>query len=286
MYIITHRGLDPSKENYFMESSLEAFTDQLSRGFGLEFDLQVTKDDKIVVLHDADLTRISSGNDTRKINEITADEILAMEFNGCHITSLDTLLRLIDEKQVYDAISAIHLKYHCQSKKYLNIIISCLEQASVEKFIIFDITVKTAKYLKEKNNKLNLAPSVAHPFDISRYNTATGGTLISIDEALCYSSLFNWVWLDEWDRTDISNGDKKFYIESTFQRFRGEGIKIALVTPELHSTSPKLRGGENHSDALNKKLFPRIKEILKLNPDAICTDHPDHSKFLLVEELK
>ena len=33
-HIITHRGLEPSRSNYFSESSLEAFKDQLSRGFG------------------------------------------------------------------------------------------------------------------------------------------------------------------------------------------------------------------------------------------------------------
>ena len=34
--IITHRGLDISRENYFAESSVEAFTDQSERGYGLE----------------------------------------------------------------------------------------------------------------------------------------------------------------------------------------------------------------------------------------------------------
>ena len=42
MNIITHRGLDPSYQNYYLESSIEAFDNQLNRGFGLEFDLQIT----------------------------------------------------------------------------------------------------------------------------------------------------------------------------------------------------------------------------------------------------
>ena len=44
MNVITHRGLNFSRPGYFLESSLEAFVDQLDNGFGLEFDVRLTKD--------------------------------------------------------------------------------------------------------------------------------------------------------------------------------------------------------------------------------------------------
>lgn len=276
MIIITHRGLDPSKENYFLESSLEAFEDQLSRGFGLEFDLRFTKDNQIVILHDSNLGRISLGNDMRKICEIDIDEILSMEFNGCHITSFDNLLKLIDDKQSPSAISAIHLKHESQNKEKLDIILSYLNKATLSKFIIFDVTLDTAKYLKENSPELNLAPSVAHNFDIERYNSVVGNTLINIETILDNKNLFSWAWLDEWDKTDKNNGTKTLYNKETFDKLREANIKIALVTPELHATSPNLLGGEKHEDALNQdKLFARIKEIIELKPDALCTDYPD-----------
>lgn len=279
MHIITHRGLDPSKGNYFAESSLEAFTDQLNRGYGLEFDLQITKDRKIVVIHDNNLTRISKGKDTRNISEINLDEILSMEFDGCHLTSLDRLLNLIDKKQFPDSISAIHIKYQLQNKFNLDIIIDYLKSANANKFIIFDISTETAKYLKENNGKLNLAPSVSHYFDIKRYNVAVGGTLTSVETVLNNINLFSWVWLDEWDRKNESGDAKKFYTKEVFEMFKSSGIKVAVVSPELHATSPNLLGGENHTDAETKeKLFDRIKEIINLNPDAICTDYPDNIK--------
>ena len=69
MYIITHRGLDPSMQDFFVESSLEALENHIERGFGLEFDLQATKDNKFVVFHDNNLKRISQGENLKKILE-------------------------------------------------------------------------------------------------------------------------------------------------------------------------------------------------------------------------
>jgi glycerophosphoryl diester phosphodiesterase len=282
MIIITHRGLDPSKKTYFVESSIESFEDQLSRGFGLEFDLQFTKDNKIVVLHDSNLKRISLGRDTREICDINANEILAMEFNNCHIISFDKLLELIDDKQFPKAISAIHIKSENQSSSKLDIILSYLEKTTPDKFIIFDVTLSTAKYLKENNPGLNLAPSVAHSFDIERYNSTVGNTLINLETILDNKNLFDWVWLDEWDKTDKNNGTKTLYKKETFDKLREANIKIALVSPELHATSPNLLGREKHADAETKeKLFDRMEEIINLEPDAICTDYPDQIKYLL-----
>ena len=65
-----------------------------------------------------------------------------------------------------------------------------------------------------------------------------------------------------------------------------EGYKIALVTPELHGTSPGLYGGESHKDAKDKEtLFKRIKEILSLKPDAVCTDYPEEVRIIASQYL-
>ncbi|MBI5078282.1 MAG: hypothetical protein HZB11_02900 [Candidatus Yonathbacteria bacterium] len=277
MQTITHRGLDPSIKDYFVESSREAFKDQLTRGFGLEFDLQLTKDNRIIILHDSTLSRISNEKDERKICQVTEEEILSMEFRGCHLVSFDTLLTLIQDNQAPNAISAIHLKQRNQDKETLDIILSYLEHQDTTKFLVFDVTLETAKYIKGKNSKINLAPSVAHPFDIVRYGSAVGGTLMDLETALKHKDLFSWVWLDEWDITGENNCTKLFYTEEVFNKIRKANIKIGLVTPELHATSPNLLGGEGHPDAADKDgLFARIKEIIKLKPDAICTDYPDY----------
>ncbi|MEK6848271.1 MAG: hypothetical protein AABX65_01425, partial [Nanoarchaeota archaeon] len=126
--------------------------------------------------------------------------------------------------------------------------------------------------------QLNLVPSVAHYFDIQRYNGLIYNTLLTLEDAIKYKGegLYNWVWLDEWDTIDAEGKEKLFYTAENFKILRDAGFKIALVTPELHGTSPGLYGGESHKHAADKNiLFQRIKEILALNPDAICTDYPN-----------
>jgi glycerophosphoryl diester phosphodiesterase len=276
MQILTHRGLDVARDHYFTESSIEAFTDQLMRGYGLEFDIRLTKDKQLVVLHDSNLTRISHGKDTRNISDVTLDELVTGEFDGCHIASLSTLLTCIKENQKKGLFSALHLKHSCHNKETLDILLTQLQGIDPSSLIIFDVTIETAQYLRLKNNALNLAPSVAHPYDIERYNSVTGGTLLSIDQVTANKELFTWVWLDEWDTQDKDGGTKKFYTREVFDHIRSLGLNIALVTPELHATSPHLLGGESHADAATQEtLFKRIDEILTLRPDALCTDYPD-----------
>ena len=280
--VITHRGLDPSRAPYFFESSVEAFSDQLDRGYGLEFDLRITKDNKIVVIHDDSLKRISKGKDTREIRSLTADEILAMDFDGSHIATLDHLLHLIETRQREDAVSAMHLKIGSQGKDDLDIILSCLQEANPKKFYIFDTTIPTAAYLKEKNPNLRIAPSVAHPHDIKRYNDVVGGTLFSVEEVLAQRALFDGVWLDEWDLIDKNGGIKKCYTQETIDTLRNAGLWVGLVTPELHGTSPGLLGGEAHADAKSFEVLAlRFQEIIALKPDAMCTDYPDYVQNLI-----
>ena len=265
-----------------MESSLEAFADQLQRGFGLEFDLQLSKDRQFVVSHDPTLERFSAGKDTRPIRDLTLAEILALSFNGYHLISLGQLLNMIKAKQQSGAISALHLKHTRQNQPDLDLLLRSLDTADQRLFIIFDLTPKNASYLKARDPSLLLAPSVAHPYDIVRFGQAVGGTLISSEEAIANRHLFDWVWLDEWDRTDAGGKQKTFYTKEIFAELRTHGFSIALVTPELHGTSPGLLGGEKHPDASPpRRLYSRLAQIASLKPDAICTDFPDLMRSLV-----
>jgi len=280
--IITHRGLEPSKENFHAESSFEAFHNHLSRGYGIEFDANFTKDGKIVFFHDADLKRITKGASEAKFADLSSDEVRKIRLGdkGDRLCFLDELLVMIARGS--GAISALHLKGKYQEKKYLDILLDYLDEQKnvLNKILIFDVKIETAWYLKEKMPELMLAPSVAHPYDIERYNEAVAGTLISLEDVIANKDLFAWAWLDEWDLADKNGGHKKFYTKEVFTALKKAGIKIALVTPELHGTSPGLLGGESHPDANPTMLLPRIGEILDLEPDAVCTDYPEEVKAL------
>lgn len=275
MNILTHRGLNSSASFPFLESSLQSFTYHLEKGYGLEFDLQITKDNRIVISHDSNLNRISGGKDSRNISDLDFAEVLSLSFNGHTICSLEQLLSAINTKQAPGVLSAIHFKHGVQNQRDLDIIYERISRLDTQKYIIFDVTLETARYLKSKNQNIQLAPSVAHPYDIERYGTRVGNTLVSIETVADNLDLFNWAWLDEWDTKDRI-GIKRLYTIETFERLKKLGLNIALVSPELHSQSPGLLGSEKHSDVENKDvLFDRIKQILSFKPDMICTDYPE-----------
>ena len=276
-YILTHRGLEPSQPNFYPESSYEAFEDQLKRGFGIEFDPNFCKDG-IVVSHDSTLKRITDGKDERAFSDVSIKELKSLRYGKEKQGRIPTLYEVLDLiRKSPSSLHAMHLKGKYQTLQTLNLLISHLEKYPdiLNKLIIFDIKLDSAQHLKSCIPILQVAPSVAHHFDIKRYNSVVGETLFSIEEAIKNKHLYSWVWLDEWDTAD-ENGEKLFYTKETFDILKKQGYKIALVTPELHGTSPGLYEGESHKHAKNKDiLFKRIKEILFLEPDAICTDWPE-----------
>lgn len=281
--ILTHRGLEYEKKDFFSESSFEAFESQLSRGFGLEFDPNFAKDG-VIVFHDSLLKRITKGKDERMTSEINLWEIKNIRLEKGRIATLGEVLGLIEKSK--SELNALHLKGIYQNKENIDLIINALNEYDVtDKIILFDIKPEFAKYIKLINNKVKLAPSVAHEYDIRRYGGLVKGTLISIEDALKYreEKLYDWVWLDEWDTLDENGREKRLNTRENFDKLRRAGYKIATITPELHGTSPGLYGRESHKDAKNKEtLFGRIKELIELKPDAICTDYPEEVRLLTI----
>ncbi len=276
--IITHRGLEPTKTDFFSESSYEAFQDQLSREFGgIEFDPSQTKDG-IIVSHDANLSRITHGIDTRNIADLTTNEVANISLQNGRIPTLDEIMTLIHNSKSTN--NALHLKARFQNPNTLERIINALKKHKdiLDRLIVFDVKEETARILKETYPQLRLAPSVAHPFDISRYTGSVGGTLMTIDDAirLKQQGLIDGVWGDEWDTIGENGVMKQFYTPENFEQLHAAGLFIAVVTPELHGTSPGLYGGESHADAKDTKtLFARIQQIREAGADYFCTNYPE-----------
>lgn len=276
--VITHRGLEPSNPDFFSESSFQAFDSHLKRGFGgIEFDPNPTKDG-IIVMHDANLKRPTQGRDERNVADLTTAEILQIPLAHGKIPTLDEVMDLI--KNSDSDASALHLKARFQTPETLEKIMAALEKHTdiFSKFFVFDIKPETAQTLKNRFPSLRLAPSVAHPYDIARYNDSVGNTLISIDQALELKSqrLIDGVWGDEWDTQGENGTAKQLYTPEFFKRLHAAGLFVALVTPELHGTSPGLYGGESHADAKDlETLFERIKQIRLAGADYFCTDYPE-----------
>ena len=90
-----HRGYHDLAKG-FPENSLPAFERACTHGYGMELDVQLTKDQKLVVLHDFSLLR-ACGIDAQ-VDELTLDEIKKLRlFNTvCTIPTFEEVLELVD----------------------------------------------------------------------------------------------------------------------------------------------------------------------------------------------
>ncbi|MDQ5912079.1 MAG: glycerophosphoryl diester phosphodiesterase [Patescibacteria group bacterium] len=276
-YVVTHRGIDFENKHSFTESSREAFEYFLNKGFGIEFDIQITKDLVPVISHDENISRISEKKDSLPISEITIDEFLKAKLPNGHTLSLVDIIEMIKsaDKSI-KRLHALHLKSHNQTNDQLNILLPFLKDIQGLPVIVFDVKPEIVRLLKKLVPGLVFAISVAHTYDIDRYGKSVGNTLFSISDAIKYKQLYTWAWCDEWDRSDSNGSEKNFYSNKNFDTLRNNGYKLAIVSPELHATSPKLLGGEQHPVGRSlESIVSFWNEIRAQEPDAICTDYPD-----------
>lgn len=96
-YDYAHRGLH-NRENGVPENSLKAFSMAVLGGFGMELDLQLTKDNKVVVHHDHSIKR-SCGED-KLISDLTYEQLQLYRLFGTEekIPLFSDVLKLVDGK--------------------------------------------------------------------------------------------------------------------------------------------------------------------------------------------
>lgn len=278
--ILTHRGINiplgQSAEIPSKEGRLRSFCDQISAGFGLEFDIQLMKDGFFAISHDTHLGALFENGENICLSEITTHELSALRFpDGDRMCSLDDMLNmLVNHGQ---AVSALHLKHNSQNDKALDKLCRSLDpyvDRLGDKLILFDARPTVASHLKKVFPCVNLAASVSHADDIARFGQFTGQTLLSPDEAIDLRSVYSWVWLDEWDRIGSNCQSKSLVNLEIIERFRDCNFKVAAVSPELHATSTGLLGHESHEIGNDSaKLKECWIEWAGFNLDALCTDH-------------
>ena len=106
-----HRGLH---DDVLPENSMGAFKAAVEKGYGMEFDLQLTKDKKVVVHHDRSLKRVCGVE--KSIGELSYDELKEIKLgNSEEVTPLfSDVLKMVDgrvpmviEIKNYDKISEL-----------------------------------------------------------------------------------------------------------------------------------------------------------------------------------
>ncbi len=86
-----HRGLHAGGD--FPENSYRAFAAALQWGAGIECDLRLTREDQVLVFHDADAGRMCGS--PLRIGQASADELAALRVGNQPIPTLAGLLKLV-----------------------------------------------------------------------------------------------------------------------------------------------------------------------------------------------
>ncbi len=90
-----HRGLHG---NGVPENSLEAFRLAVENGFGIELDVQLSRDGEVMVFHDYTLKRMTGAN--KKLSELTLEELkeLSLANTNQKIPTFKEVLKAVDGK--------------------------------------------------------------------------------------------------------------------------------------------------------------------------------------------
>lgn len=103
MKLIAHRGY---KTKYIKENTIEAFNNAFNNNFvGIECDVRKTKDNKLIISHNAFLTK-----NMILLSKMTYDELININIGSKSVPSQVPLL--IDVLKRYDKIKLVELKTH------------------------------------------------------------------------------------------------------------------------------------------------------------------------------
>lgn len=171
---VAHRGLH-SKDKTIPENSLAAFSAAIQAGYGIELDIQLSKDQQLVVFHDDTLDRVCKIHG--RVDEYTYEEL--SKFSLCntkeHIPLFSDVLALINGKVpiVVELKNGHHNKILC--KKVLELLRSYSGSFCIESFhpLIVGWFRKNAKdvlrgQLSAPANEFNKLLSPLYCFGLSR----------------------------------------------------------------------------------------------------------------------
>lgn len=120
-YLFAHRGLYDNT-SYIPENSLLSFQNAIDHGFGIELDVQLTKDKVPIVLHDYDLKRVSGENVS--VSSLTYEELSNYKLfsSSESIPSLKEALNLIDGQVPLMIELKVGLSYQETCQKVANVL--------------------------------------------------------------------------------------------------------------------------------------------------------------------
>lgn len=146
--IIAHRGVYNNKN--IPENSLKAFQKAIDLNYPIELDVQLTKDNILVVFHDESLERMTNNKEyIRDINYTDLKKVHLLDTKET-IPRFKDVLNLINEQVLLD----IEVKNTKRIKKTCEILIE--ELKGYKNFIIKSFNPKIVRYLKKNYTNLEV----------------------------------------------------------------------------------------------------------------------------------
>lgn len=160
--IIAHRGIHNNKD--IPENSLLAFKTALKNNYAIELDVQLTKDNILVVFHDYDLKRMANKNDL--IQDLTYKELQKITLLDTKekIPTLKEILNLVNSKVLID----IEIKNTKRIKETCEILMQ--EVNNYQNFILKSFNPKIVKYLKKNYPQQEVGYLIANNYNNWFYN--------------------------------------------------------------------------------------------------------------------
>lgn len=153
MKIISHRGSNVSN---YKPNSKQALLTALSLEFidGIEFDVRITKDKEIVIIHDPIINLVSDGSGI--VKKMKYKKMLKYNFGTKEVPSkICTLKELLDDID-NDKIIMIELKEESNNyKQFVDIVYSIIKNYNL-KIYIASFNYDLIKYFSTKYNKCGL----------------------------------------------------------------------------------------------------------------------------------
>lgn len=265
MIIFAHRGM----KNEMPENTIPAFKKAFVSGFGIEFDVRMTMDKKVVVIHDRNLQRITgkyvdvAEMSFAELRKLDVGSHFNSQFAGIGIPTLDEVCELITADLPVGQKAAVHLKYEEQTEEMLQSLSRSFKDYNLyQKAFIFDMTLENAKKLRKIDSKILIALSVGE--------AKCSLTVHAWEEVASDLDSFDYVWLDEWrSQGTILN---KVLIDKIYTT----GKEIYAISPELH---------EEHGHPQSENGYENVwKNLNKWGISGICTAYPDKLKATLISE--
>ena len=108
---IAHRGFHDNRSEC-PENSLPAFERAIQMGYGIELDVQLTKDGEMVVVHDEEIDRVSDGSGF--VKDYTLAELKILNFNKTHPEYQDVKIPTL--REVYEALKPTGMTINVELK--------------------------------------------------------------------------------------------------------------------------------------------------------------------------